>query len=325
MSITVTLRTATEEVNVTDWVASAVWGGSYNQMARTLNLTVLAAPWGGQTPPECPLGAEIEFAENGETKFVGIVKERQMDTSGTTKDLYCVDYGHYLKSEFSGKYTSITPEGLVGKLCDKFGITKGSVAATGQRFSRVFSATSIYKAIMTGYSLAPRTDESRYLVRFMGQRLCVVEKTQGTDTLIIQPGSNLVSAKVKESMPTVTAVEIQDKNGNKVGAVEDAALKKTYGLLQSVIKQSKNKNAQKEAKAALADGGEGQTITITYTGEEKPIAGDCVILVEPISGTRGLFWVDSDSYTWAKDGLVTGKLTLNFRNIMDDASAGSES
>ena len=37
----------------------------------------------------------------------------------------------------------------------------------------------------------------------------------------------------------------------------------------------------------------------------------------------GLFWIDADAHTW-KNGQYFCKLTLNFRNLLDETSAGSE-
>ena len=40
------------------------------------------------------------------------------------------------------------------------------------------------------------------------------------------------------------------------------------------------------------------------------------------SGVSGLFWIDEDTHTWKKGQHFT-RLTLNFRNLLDNSSAGS--
>ena len=41
------------------------------------------------------------------------------------------------------------------------------------------------------------------------------------------------------------------------------------------------------------------------------------------SGVSGLFWVDGDTHTW-KNGQHLGKFKLNYRNTMNEVSAGRE-
>ena len=48
-----------------------------------------------------------------------------------------------------------------------------------------------------------------------------------------------------------------------------------------------------------------------------------MLLRDTGSGVSGLFWIDADTHTW-KNGQYFCKLTLNFRNLLDETSAGSE-
>ena len=41
-----------------------------------------------------------------------------------------------------------------------------------------------------------------------------------------------------------------------------------------------------------------------------------------MTGTDGLFWILSDSHT-KQNGIYQAKLTLDFRNLMDEQEAGS--
>ena len=62
---------------------------------------------------------------------------------------------------------------------------------------------------------------------------------------------------------------------------------------------------------------------MTNLGNTSLIAGEAVILREPLTGQQGLFWIDSDTHTW-QNGLYQNRLVLNFRNLMDEQSAGSQ-
>ena len=48
-----------------------------------------------------------------------------------------------------------------------------------------------------------------------------------------------------------------------------------------------------------------------------------MILRDTGSGVSGLFWVDGDTHTW-KNGQHLGKFKLNYRNTMNEVSAGRE-
>lgn len=324
--ITIRMVTGGKDTDITQFVQSVTWGGGYNQRARTLTLPVLCANYGiGQQPPDCPVGADILFFTGDNLRFYGKIKDRYLDTSRNIRELSCVDLGLYLGNQVSRRYKSITPESLTETLCREFGIKVGNLARTGVRFSRNFAGESIYKIIQTAYTLAPRTQESKYVTRFRGMELEVVEKTPGPSTLILRPGSNLISATVKDSIESlVTQVEIRNNSGAVVGTVKNAELQTLYGVIQTSIVQATGKNARVEAKRILDDNTESQTITVEGLGSPDTISGDCVILQDPLSGQKGLFWVDADTHYWSKDGRYTSKLTLNFRNLMDTAQAGTE-
>lgn len=324
-NVRVRMVTAEREVDITQYVQSITWGGSYNQFVRTLSMPVLCAAWGaGQQPPDCPMGADIYFDADGKNRFYGKIQGRDLDTSQVTRTLNCVDLGWYLGNKVSRRYKHITPEAMTRSLCREFGFEEGAIAATGVPFSRNFVGESIYKLIQTGYTLAPRAEGARYVTRFRGKALEVVEKVQGPETRVIRPGSNLVSATVRESVSNlVTRVEIRDANGNVVDTIGDDGLQAVYGVLQRSVQQSKDRDARAEAKALMDDSGEEQKITVKSLGGPDTISGDCVVLQEPVSGLYGLFWVDADTHCWSKDGTYSNQFTLNFRNLMDEAEAGS--
>ena len=57
-------------------------------------------------------------------------------------------------------------------------------------------------------------------------------------------------------------------------------------------------------------------------GDIRLRAGEAVELRDTGSVVSGLFWIDEDTHTWKKGQHFT-RLTLNFRNLLDNSSAGS--
>lgn len=95
-----------------------------------------------------------------------------------------------------------------------------------------------------------------------------------------------------------------------------------YGLMQAAIKASACDNPSETAKQQLEDNGISTTITAQCIGSVKLISGHTVVIHEPQTGTDGLFWILTDSHTTAR-GIYQTKVTLDFRNLMDQQEAGS--
>ena len=53
------------------------------------------------------------------------------------------------------------------------------------------------------------------------------------------------------------------------------------------------------------------------------MTGETVEVREAKTGLTGIFWIDADIHTW-KNKNYYSKLTLNCRNVMATANAGSE-
>src|SRR5699024_6394505 len=140
--------------------------------------------------------------------------------------------------------------------------------------------------------------------------------------LSFEEGKNILSSSFKESVSNmVNKVLIVDDNGNKVSEVKNDEWLKTYGLFQDVYKQQEGKDSNAEAKAMLKD--IEQTCSLTGFGDTTCITGYGVQVKDTYTGLVGLFYIDSDTHTW-EGGNYTINLELNFKNIMDEVSAGQD-
>ena len=268
------------------------------------------------------LGAHVAFwGEDGQL-FDGFVFSVQVATNDRTSTIRCYDRGIYLNNNQGYyRFQNTTPEAVAQKLAEEFGFSLGEIAPTGHRFSRNFLGQSLYKILATAYTLASASTGDRYRIAFELDKLTVRKKQQDQETLVIRGGSNLLSASVTESIENlVNRVRVVDDSYQLVTTQEDAASIQKYGVLQQVLRQSENSSA--EAKALLEDNGPSQKITLECVGDTRSIAGRMAAVQEPYTGLWGLFWIDSDSHTWA-DGIYTNKLTLNFKNIMDEQEVGT--
>ena len=176
--------------------------------------------------------------------------------------------------------------------------------------------------IQSAYTDAGEELGKKYIVRFEGTNLCVREKVR-RDTTVLESGVNLLSSSVTESVADmVNQVVIVDENNKVLQTLKNAADIQRYGLAQAMLKQTAE-DLTAQAKQMLEDGREEQKITVQNFGNPDYITGNAVVLKDTVTGLSGLFWIDSDVHSW-KNGLYQNRLTLNFRNLMNEKDAGEE-
>jgi len=312
-------------VDVTQLVESITWSGDYQQCARTLEFGIISSPTDKNVPTVgCELGNGVVFMQDDRVLFDGYVFERQKDTGSSVINITCYDRGIYLKrNEASYKFINMTPEAIAKRICSDFGIEVGSLAATGVKISRNFIGTSLYKIVQTAYTLASEKTGKKYMIRFSGPKMNVIEKAVTDETLVIEGGSNLMSASTTESITDmINQVVIYNSDDQLVGTQKDTEAIKLYGVLQSYLRQSDGEDVVAKAKKLISENGVSQKITIENLGNVANTTGGTVVVREPYTGLYGLFYIDSDVHTW-KQGQYYNKLVLNFKNIMDEQEAGS--
>lgn len=323
ISLRITSSSGTRDI--TQLAQAVTWAGSYNQCGRTLDVTYAVSSVDKRLPAvPSDLGSVAQLYRDGEEIFRGNCFTRQRDPAGNVLTVSYTDGGFYLKrNKASYKFRSMTPEAIARRICQDYGITPGNLAVTGASLSRNFPGVSLYQIIQTAYTLASTTTGKKYMLRFRGAVLDVVAKEKTDSTPVLKPGSNIISLSVTESVENmINRVVITDENDNRAAVREDTEAIALYGLMQTVLKQQTGVDSDAEAKKLLEDNGAEQKITVTNLGNPSLIAGNCVVLREPVTGLYGLFWIDSDTHTW-KNGIYQNKLVLNFRNLMDEAEAGS--
>ena len=309
--------------DATQRVSSLSWSGSIRQTARQVE-TVLATPTDGslrQLPTEN--GTGVQLLLGGAPVFTGVAVTRGRSTQGQTTDLSALDRGFYLAgNEGWYSYADAAPEQAVAALCADFGIPVGALAATGVRVARKFPGVALDKIAATLYTLAGEQNGRRYLLRFNGAgALEAVEKPRSA-ALEIAPRKNLQSLQVTEDISGLcNGVAIYTDTGQLVRTVEDGESIAAFGRLQRILQQRSGQDAGAEARAILEDSGQQQTMTVQCLGNPALITGNAVILRDNVTGASGLCWIDSDTHTF-KNGLYFCKLGLNFRNLMNETSAG---
>lgn len=311
--------------DITHMVQQINWAGDYQQCARTLEFNLISSPTDKNTTVvKCELGNIVTLMYEKRTLFEGYVFERSKSTVSNTIDVICYDKGIYLKrNRTSYKFKNQSPEAIAKRVCSDFGIDTGQIVNTGIKISRNFLGATLYDIIQTAYTLASNDTKKKYQVIFRGPKLNIIEKKVTDETLVIEGGSNLIEATMSDSITNmINQVAIYDKNDKLLRNVKNDELIKLYGLMQDYIKQPDGENNGNKAQKILDDNGVQQKITVNNLGNITNITGQTVVVREPHTGIYGLFFIDSDVHTW-KNGLYLNKLSLNFKNIMDEKEVGS--
>ncbi|MBC8547495.1 hypothetical protein H8711_11220 [Clostridiaceae bacterium NSJ-31] len=307
--------------DVTGLVSTVSVSGDYQQIARTLQASLLSFPTDSRVPEvDCPVGSAVRLTHEGETLFDGYVISRTKSTAANTIDLTCYDRGFYLKRiRTAKKVVDAAPEAVVAELCGEYGIDTGGLAATGVTVSRKFLGQTLYEIIATLYTIAGRTTGEKYHIGFDGDRLCVRAKGPSGRVTVIRGDSNLMDASVTESVENmVNSVAIYNQDGLLQSTVQREGAVQLYGLMQEYLQQAND--AQTQAESMLSEDPE-QKITVNCLGDPSLVTGGCAIVREPYTGLYGLFYIDSDTHTW-KNGQYYNRLVLNFKAMMDEKEVG---
>lgn len=315
-----------DTANITELCRSITWSGDWRNAARTLSYAPVICQDDTHLPrAPTGLGGSVRFWRGGDLLMDAYALERTRDSLGKTIDVTAYDKGLYLtRNSTFLRVEGQTAEAVTAMVCGQFGIPVGALAATGVPITRNFMGAPLYKIIMTMYTLAADQTGKKYRIRFRGASLEVVEMAQSPESVILAPGSNLLSCVTKESASSmINSVAIYDDGYNLVKKQEDSAAAALYGLMQTAIRSGAYDDPEGHAQQVLKENGLKTTITANALGDLRLITGNTVVVHEPVTGTDGLFWILSDTHTWTRNIYQT-KLTLSLEAVMDSQSAGSE-
>ena len=324
MNIYLTKAKSTVTHDVTKIMTFWTWSGDKSTISRQLAGEVVYIENSRLPVPE--LGDLLTMVD-GDKLFVGVVLLRSLGSEDNTMSFTAFDYGYYLRrNDGTYKFTGATPEEMTRLACSDRNIPIAQLPSTGIQLWRKFAGVKLDQLITTAWTLASEKNSKVYAIRDTPSGLLVKERSISTSNLVLQASSNLMNATTKEDASQMTnSVAIYDSNGNLLRKVGDDAAQALYGVMEQHLTQSENNaaDADASAKKLLEDGMLQKTVTVNVLGDTSLLTGETVVVNEPKTGLVGVFWIDADVHTWKNKNYYT-KLTLNCRNVMATASAGSE-
>ena len=310
-----------EKLDLTNLLINVTWSGDYKSCARKLEFSLISSPMDKNIPKvDIPLMSVISFYEDDNELFRGFVYEREK-SSDNAMSFLCYDYCAKLNDiKVSKNIKNQTASTIYNNFLTEYGLNKGDIIQANTGVTKVFLGVTAYDMIMTAYTEEAKNTGKKYMLYSRGNKFYASEKGIVKLKLSFEEGENILSSSFKESVSNmVNKVLIVDENGNKVSEVKNEEWHKAYGLFQDVYKQQEGKDSNAEAKAMLKD--IEQTCSLTGFGDTTCVTGYGVQVKDTYTGLVGLFYIDSDSHTW-EGGNYTIDLELNFKNIMNEVSAG---
>lgn len=301
------------------YVLSASSSGSNTGCARTLDAQVVqSASDPNIARIDLSTGAQVQFEADGYS-FFGVLSSLKRSGESSTFSIKAHDMGLYLKrNTTTHKVRELSPAAAARMLCGRFGVKTGYLEETGTVFDRNFVNTSLYSAIMTGYTLAAEQTKGVYQVRYSGSLMTVIQRgviIAGT----AYPKANLMSAAYDESIErVVNRVDLYDKDGNLTGSVYGDT---SIGIMAQAMTITDTRGRE-YAEKIIRDNKLERSGSVQIMGNPRAITGNAIMVYDPYTKLYGKFYIDADTHTW-KNGIYTTKLTLNFDNTMDEQQAGA--
>lgn len=320
-----TLTRGSVSWDLTGLIVQCRWSGDKRAISRQLSVSLAAET--GSSLPQPQLGDRAALSDGDAALFAGTVLMRSMASESMQMEFTAYDDGYYLgRNDGTYQFSGTTPEAVTRLVCSDKEVPVAQLPSTGVQLRRKFSGIRLDQILFTVWSLAGEIGGKTYALRYTPQGLLVRERTEGSGALIVRGGSNLMQASTTESAAGMTnSVAIYDAQGNFLRRMGDGASQKLYGTMEQHLVQGEDGGAQADAQARrlLADGQMQQTVSIDLLGDTSLLSGETVVVQEPVTGLTGVFWIEADTHVW-KNNACYSRLSLNCRNVMASAQAGTE-
>lgn len=310
-------KISTAIYKITEYVASINWGGSKDEVARKVELSMLNPI----TDPHIKkmtlkLGSMIYlYDDDNKEIFRGYIIDREMG-SNETVSYTAYDLLYYtLKSKATYKFKKKKPEEVAKAVCKDMKIPVGTVSKTGKKYNLLMKDKTIYEIIMASYTKAKKSTGNKYHMSTKQGKLYVTKMGNNWFNLELSERSNIISSSTKESLSeVVNKVKIYNDKGKLLKVVQNESSVVKYGIFQHTYTKEKDKDPTNSAKAMLK--GISRTMEIECIGYVGCVTGKCVKIKDSTTGHEGKFYITADTHTW-QDGVHTMKLSLSLTNAMD--------
>jgi len=307
--------------DITPIVQSIEHSGDIMQASRKLTLRLLNTIDGKTQAKKILEGREVRFLSENVEQFRGIIFATEINAAGEMS-VTAYDENIYLtKNTDTIIFRNKSASDIVKFLCNKFGISMGTIENTGYIIPKQISRNmTLWDMMITALTTTRKQTGKKFVITSREGKLHLLERKSRLTKVILEDGVNILDASYSKSIEDlrnqVKVVGNEDKEGMPgIMVVEKNQQSITkYGLMQHLeqmsgqVKQAAAKQLAKELlkqKNVITDRAE-----LTVMGMDEVIAGTSVYAVQKMTGIQGGFYVLADTHTYA-DGLHTMSLTLS--------------
>lgn len=305
--------------DITQIVSKYTWAGSVDQACRSVEFSVLNAPYDKNTAdfPRIKMGDFIKlYDDDNNLIYYGMVYTAEStsaigEVAYTSYDLLY----HFTKSTWSKSFKGKTPEAIAKVCCSEVGVTAGNIVSTKINIPKLLIENgTIYDTMLKAFKKASVTSGKKYLITMNGKKLDVIVKGTNSKVLLLADDGNITSSSIKESIADIiNRVKIYNSDNKYTGVVSDNDSIKKYGIFQSTYTEEEKVDAKTAAKGNFKK--PTQEITMEAVGYIGCKSGYSVYVKDGATGLTGEYWVIEDSHTF-ENGAHTMTLTLSYQNTM---------
>lgn len=308
-----------KQYDLTQVVSTLTWGGDVREAARKLEME-LAYGRDYFAPKYIPPLGSVIILRNDMELFRGIVWEVSRGTQGTAH-IVCFDHAIYLTNNVSTyKFTNMTPEAIITKICGDFGINIGSLAPTGVNLSKlILRDHTLYDMAIVALTEASKRNGKKYHLIMRQGKLNTEEKGKQVVRWLLTEGQNLMEASRSGSLENMRnrVVIVGDKD-QVLADLKNDSLIKQYGMLQEYKRESniKTGEAQVMAQNLLKELAKvSEALEITALGIDNVEAGKSVEVLETLTGITGQYYVLQDQHE-LQNGSHSMRLVLSLETVV---------
>lgn len=311
--------------DVSNMIPSVKISGSTSSVARTLETEVFQTINDKQIKQLGIVeGSTLCFYVDGKEIYRGnIVDVSKASNSNTTK-ITAKDIGYTLaNAKYSKNYVNMTAEKVADEMTKLSRLKVGKFIGTNIKLTRYFRDVSAYEIIMTMYTLAAKTTKKKYMLDIDLDKVNIIERGLAL-TIAFDEDSNIYSVEHTSSVENlINQVTVVDKDGNKISENVNKDLLKVFNRMKNAVLEVEDKSKVNKAMIDELYHGVDYTSKLEGYGNYTCKSGMKVHVSDKHTGLIGEFYIDSDTHEWI-GGNYKCSLDLNFKNIMDDKDAGSD-
>ena len=192
------------------------WGGSAEQVCRTVNFSVPWNPYDSNFSKFVyKVGDLVYLFIDKSLKFAGMVTDAEQRSQKGTISYTAKDYMyHLIKSSGTYNFKNTTAEAIAKKICNEIGISYKNVYSTGINIKTLLVQNiTLYDIIMKAYTIAAETDGNLYMPLMDGNKFTVIKRGQDCG-LTLNTKNDITSSSYKQNIDNMVnqVLIFNDKN-----------------------------------------------------------------------------------------------------------------